>query len=67
MNSTKPINLHFSRSSNGEKKIGDELSPLVVELITERKMIWNKVSEYNIAGRCSRHNSQMIGCCNESQ
>ena len=50
MSSTKPINLHFFRSSNGEKNFGDELSPLVVELITERKVAWSKVSQCDIIG-----------------
>ena len=31
------IKLHFFRSSSGERNFGDELSPLIVELVSKRK------------------------------
>lgn len=46
----RSIKLHFFRSSNGEKNFGDELSPLLVELITEKKVTWSKVSQCDMIG-----------------
>ena len=42
------INLHFFRSSNGERNFGDELSPLFVSLLTSQHVSWSNVSECDL-------------------
>ncbi len=43
--SQKNIKLHFFRSSSGERNFGDELSPLIVELVGKRKVSWSDINK----------------------
>jgi hypothetical protein len=42
------IKLNFYRSKTGERNFGDELSPLLVGLLTNRKIIHSKASQCNM-------------------
>ena len=47
---TQAIKLHYFKSSSGIKNFGDELSPILVEFVSKRKVQYASVSECELIG-----------------
>lgn len=45
---SNPLKLHFYRSSDGIRNFGDELSPLFVEMASNRQVAYSKVSDCDL-------------------